>query len=267
MKKIILGLLLSFFLSTNCFASCDTTIDGHLYCDFEISDYDGISSTPGVSPVGQGRIYFDTSAGKLKCSENGAAYANCVSSGGGTWGSITGTLSNQTDLQSALDLKANLDSPTFTTFLKLPNGASPTVDAAGKIAQDTTDDQLLYGSTPRVITFHHQYHIPIANPTAGTYLIGKAIDGFTVLTINCIVDPADSGENTILAIHQCNSSGDSCANIDGSTITCSNTGAADDGAISSPTITAGNWWAVNVVSVSGTVTQAIITADYSIVRE
>lgn len=36
------------------------------------------------------------------------------SSGGGTWGSITGTLSSQTDLQTALNLKAPLASPTFT---------------------------------------------------------------------------------------------------------------------------------------------------------
>lgn len=35
--------------------------------------------------------------------------------GGGTWGSITGTLSSQTDLQAALDLKAPLISPSFTT--------------------------------------------------------------------------------------------------------------------------------------------------------
>lgn len=41
-----------------------------------------------------------------------------VGSGGGgssTWGLITGTLSNQTDLQNALNLKANLISPLFTT--------------------------------------------------------------------------------------------------------------------------------------------------------
>jgi hypothetical protein len=37
--------------------------------------------------------------------------------GGGTWGSITGTLSSQTDLQSALDLKAPLTSPTFATSI------------------------------------------------------------------------------------------------------------------------------------------------------
>ncbi len=35
-------------------------------------------------------------------------------SGGGTWGSITGTLSAQTDLQTALNAKAPLASPTFT---------------------------------------------------------------------------------------------------------------------------------------------------------
>ena len=40
--------------------------------------------------------------------------------GGGTWGSITGTLSAQTDLQTALDLKANLASPTFTGVLTTP---------------------------------------------------------------------------------------------------------------------------------------------------
>lgn len=34
--------------------------------------------------------------------------------GGGTWGSITGTLSSQTDLNSALNLKAPLASPSFT---------------------------------------------------------------------------------------------------------------------------------------------------------
>ncbi len=37
------------------------------------------------------------------------------SGGGGVWGSITGTLSDQTDLQSALNVLAPLISPSFTT--------------------------------------------------------------------------------------------------------------------------------------------------------
>lgn len=50
------------------------------------------------------------------------AYARSVG-GGGTWGGITGTLANQLDLQAALDLKANLASPTFTGIPRAPTAA------------------------------------------------------------------------------------------------------------------------------------------------
>jgi len=57
--------------------------------------------------------------------------------------------------QTALDLKADLDSPVFTTAIKLPMGTGPTVSAAGNIAIDTTDDQLqYYGGAKRVIPYH-----------------------------------------------------------------------------------------------------------------
>lgn len=46
--------------------------------------------------------------------------------GGGTWGSITGTLSAQTDLQAALDAKAPIDSPTFTGTPVAPTAAAGT---------------------------------------------------------------------------------------------------------------------------------------------
>lgn len=45
------------------------------------------------------------------------------SSSGGTWGSITGTLSSQTDLNTALGLKATSASPTFTGTVTLPLGS------------------------------------------------------------------------------------------------------------------------------------------------
>jgi hypothetical protein len=44
--------------------------------------------------------------------------------GGGAWGSITGTLSSQTDLNTALSGKAPLASPTFTGTVTIPSGAS-----------------------------------------------------------------------------------------------------------------------------------------------
>lgn len=47
-----------------------------------------------------------------------------VVSASAAWGGITGTLSAQTDLQSALDLKAPLASPTFTGTVVLPSTTS-----------------------------------------------------------------------------------------------------------------------------------------------
>ena len=45
----------------------------------------------------------------------GTQLVGSAGTGGVAWGGITGTLSAQTDLQSALDLKAPLISPSFTT--------------------------------------------------------------------------------------------------------------------------------------------------------
>lgn len=108
MKKIFLLLVNILLASTICYAACEITVDGYQYCDFDLTEYDGISSAPSLSNTGSGRIYFDTAAGKLKCSEDGGAYSDCVGGGGGTWGSITGTLSDQTDLQSALSAKVSI---------------------------------------------------------------------------------------------------------------------------------------------------------------
>lgn len=50
--------------------------------------------------------------------------ANLGGGGGGTWGSITGTLSSQIDLQSALDAKAPLASPALTGNPTAPTAAA-----------------------------------------------------------------------------------------------------------------------------------------------
>ena len=49
-----------------------------------------------------------------------------VSAGGGTWGSITGTLSSQTDLNSALNAKAPIASPGLTGVPTAPTAATTT---------------------------------------------------------------------------------------------------------------------------------------------
>jgi hypothetical protein len=47
------------------------------------------------------------------------------------WGDITGTLSTQTDLQNALNLKSNLASPTFSGSPSLPTGTTGVTQTAG----------------------------------------------------------------------------------------------------------------------------------------
>lgn len=88
--------------------------------------------------------------------------------GGGTWGSITGTLSNQTDLQSALDLKAPLANPSFTgtvdteltgdrVLISGPTGAL--------VASSTTPTTLGYLDVSSSLTTQLAAKAPLASPT------------------------------------------------------------------------------------------------------
>ena len=65
------------------------------------------------------------------------------------WGSITGTLSNQTDLQSALDAKLSLSSwyATTTTALAEGNNLYFTTNRVAGVLAGTTTDALAQGST------------------------------------------------------------------------------------------------------------------------
>ncbi len=67
-----------------------------------VSSFTSLTDTPAN--------YTDASLKYVRVNESGNALEFAtVASGGGTWGSITGTLANQTDLQSALDLKLEVD--------------------------------------------------------------------------------------------------------------------------------------------------------------
>lgn len=67
---------------------------------------------------------------------------NDILAAGGTWGSITGTLSDQTDLQAALNLKADLASPTFTG-----TPAAPTASVGTNTTQLATT-AFVHANTP-----------------------------------------------------------------------------------------------------------------------
>lgn len=60
------------------YAGCETRIDGVCLDAMELMQYDGIGSEPATSPIGSARQYFDPLEGKLKCSEDGGSYVDCV---------------------------------------------------------------------------------------------------------------------------------------------------------------------------------------------
>jgi hypothetical protein len=72
-----------------------------------------------------GMLIYNTTTSKFQKYEAGA-WADVGTGGAATWGSITGTLSSQTDLQSALDLKAPLASPALTGTPTAPTASAGT---------------------------------------------------------------------------------------------------------------------------------------------
>jgi hypothetical protein len=80
------------------------------------------SATP--PSVGKGGIYIDTDDNNLYINKGTYAVPNWQPLGSAIWGGITGTLSNQTDLQTALDAKLSLTGGTLTNDLTIKD-ASP----------------------------------------------------------------------------------------------------------------------------------------------
>ncbi|CAB5217951.1 hypothetical protein UFOVP201_36 [uncultured Caudovirales phage] len=93
--------------------------------------YDGVNSL-NVNPTG---ITFPDSTVQV------TAYTG----GGGTWGSITGTLSNQTDLQSALDLKYSTSNPNGFIDQSTANYLYYGINNPDGFINQSTADGLYYG--------------------------------------------------------------------------------------------------------------------------
>lgn len=87
--------------------------------------------TGGTGPAGPAVLFIE----EANQGEDGIPGPPGLAGPAAVWGSISGTLSNQTDLQSALDLKAPKASPTFTGEVTLPTGGA--TDAPVKFVAGT----------------------------------------------------------------------------------------------------------------------------------
>lgn len=101
------------------------------------------------------------------------------------WGSITGTITNQTDLMAQFALKANLASPTFTGTVTLPSTIIPLTgylygNGAGAITASTTiPTSVLTGTFPASSL---SGTINLATQVSGTLPVANGGSGATTLT-------------------------------------------------------------------------------------
>ena len=99
--------------------------------------------------------------------------------------------------------------------------------------------------------------------TADDFTEDLIVNAITITNIDCIVDPADSSENVVIDLNECDSTGDNCVTVDAN-ITCDNDGATDDGSLSNAVIDAGDWTQLEIVSVTGTVARLTVVIRYLI---
>lgn len=87
-----------------------------------------LAFTPSPATIASAphQAYFWFTSDTLALYVYTTSWAAVGGGGGGTWGSITGTLSAQTDLATALGLKSPLASPTFTGTPAVPTAAPGT---------------------------------------------------------------------------------------------------------------------------------------------
>lgn len=166
---------------------------------------------------------------------------------------------------TAADLAAGAIDWGGRTSFEIPNGASPTVDAAGEVAVDTTTDQFqFYGGAKRALPSIQSSSLVIAAPAdTDDLFIMKAPYAMTILTINGIVGAAT---NVVGQLQECSATGTDCADLD-SDITFDTDGAADDGTLTDSAIASGAWIKFKTTSVSGTPGHLAVTFTFRAVAD
>jgi len=149
-------------------ASILATSNSVLNMDLGVPGPQGEQGDPGANGVG---VAAGGTTGQALVKLSGTNYDTgwaTITSGGGTWGSITGTLSNQTDLQSALDAKLSLTGGSMSgdiAFLVDGNGDDTAVGSFG-LGTENADGKVAY-IEPTQIRIYDGSH-PIGTSLNGT---------------------------------------------------------------------------------------------------
>ena len=147
----------------------------------------GTTTPTAGSFAGTGEIAINTTTGTAYTLTDGGSVVQIGGGGSGSvaWGSITGTLSSQSDLNTALGLKAPLASPAFTGTPTAPTPA-------------TSDNSTTVATTAFVKAS--------INPTTNFYTQGKNNTGSTIPAASVVYINGASGGVPLFVLAQANSS-------------------------------------------------------------
>lgn len=141
--------------------------------------------------------------------------------------------------------------------LEIPNGTNPTTDAAGEIALDTTDNQLIVDDGTNDMIYRGEdviFKVTIAS-TSDAFVSGGIVpippekDGFSLTKYRCYVS---GGTSVVLNV----SDGTNATE----TITCGTTLTSDDDVATNDTFTAGELAELQFGTITGTVNYVTFTA-------
>lgn len=140
----------------------------------------------------------------------------------------------------------------------IPNGVNPTVNAAGEIAHDTSDDQLLYGATPRVLAYTYERCFTIEDVAAAddNVPIWSPNDAITITGLYCRTQGGTSASITI-------SDGTNAMEE----VICDSDGQADDGTLVNNTFTANERMEFDTGTVTGAVDWCNMCIKYTVDRQ
>jgi hypothetical protein len=145
------------------------------------------------------------------------------------------------------------------------DGTRPVIESPTDTGVEVADNfYVTNGGTTSQIPAYHQFSFSLESPAnADNFLLMKAPHAITIVTIDGIIDPADSGENINVNVRECDSTGDSCATITG-TMNIDNDGTTDS-SHTNATIDSGDWIDVYMNTIGATLPDNLgVTVIYTI---
>lgn len=183
--------------------------------------------------------------------------------------SATTTLPNLTPLLGLTNASTTMltvsNNAWFTSKIKLPNGANPTVSLAGEVGVDTsaTSGSALrfYGDNEYVLPGWQRISFVIDAPDANSdYSLGSFPANITIKQIRVLTT---SGTNVIGGLDEADANGGSAVAIDSDITASAGTTATDDGTLDNPTVDANDQLNWHTTSISGTPTVLTVTVYFT----